>query len=768
MARSFWIFGQFHVRDAPLTNRRQFLLVLIVSLALALAPSRSLLAQTAPQIGYLFPAGAQRGTQAEVTVGGKYMPGPCGVWVGGKGVRSEHAVTEGTLALIIDANAEPGPRPIRIHSVQGGSSPRSFVVGELPEVLEDVEAASQTISPGVTINGRLNPKGDIDDYELTLIPGQQVVCALAMRSLGSPGNTVLRLIDAQGRVVATGSNQQGLDPLLAWRCPTSGRYRLQVFDFSLAGGVDHVYRLTVTDGPYLDYAFPAGAQSGVGSTITLYGWNLPGDSLQHTINATGDACTTQLVGSTNRLTIPLSDLPELVEHEPNNSAETPQKIETSRVINGRFQQPGDEDVFEIQVTKGDRFVIRVESAALGFPTDAVLRVSSSEGKLIKETDDVGPSRDPEYLFTAAADGTYLLSLTERAARGGPRFIYRLHIHPPQPALRLTVKAAEFSVVPGETLTIPVRVNPLNGFDQEIELVAINLPAGVSVEPVKHTPKKAGDVKLEFQSNAQADFTSGPFDVIARTVSDEPSSQPLAVTRLATNTTSTEPNQLLWLAVSPKIPFELKTQPSILEAPRLAAFRFPVTVTRDENFQSAIRLVGVDRDRRGTVVPLSGQIAADADAGTIPLIIQSAAIEGTTHRCRVMGIAEVVGPDGKRHPVFHIAKGSMAMGCQPNQLTLTTSPARIQWQPGQPTSVTMTINRRVACGDVTISLLPQAGIKGVTAEPVTIAVGESQAEMKLEFVSDAVLPPDFHLQLQAESSRNGLPVYARAGLRILTR
>ena len=129
---------------------------------------------------------------------------------------------------------------------------------------------------------------------------------------------------------------------------------------------------------------------------------------------------------------------------------------------------------------------------------------------------------------------------------------------------------------------------------------------------------------------------------------------------------------------------------------------------------------------------------------------------------------VPGPDGKPHLGFHIAKGAMAMGCQPNQLTLTASPARIQWQPGQPTSVTMTINRRGECGDVTISLLPQTGIKGGTAEPVTIPVGESQAKMKLEFVADSVVPPDFQVQLQAESSRDELPVYAQAELRILTR
>lgn len=763
-------------------NRRTLLFPLLFSALMS--QTQDVSAQTAPQIGYLFPAGAQRGTSVDIIVGGKYMPGPCGVWVGDAGVRAASLTTEGTIALTIDPQAEAGSRPVRIHSVQGGSSPRSFVIGELPEVMETADADRQAVSAadGITINGRLHPKGDIDQYDITLTTGQQVVCVMAMRSLGSPGDTVLRLIDSQGRVVTSSDgqrlsrtlcagespNRQGLDPFLAWTCPEAGNFTLQVYAFNFAGGADYVYRLTVTGGPYLDYAFPAGAQSGVESPIQLHGWNLPGNSLKHTVSAAGVSYIARLSGGANRLAIPLSDAPEILEHEPNDSSEAPQKIVAPCVVNGRFQEPRDADVFELEATKGDRLLIRIESHSLGFPADAVLQISNAEGKLVREIDDVAPWRDPEFLFAVAADGIYRLSLRERAGRGGPRFVYRLHIQPPRPSVRLTVKTSEFAVVPGETLTIPVRVTPLHGFAQELQLVASNLPAGVSVEAVTHTPAKAGDVNLEFKAAADAGFASGSFQIIARSTAGEESDEPVAVARLAANASATTPPVPHWLAVGPKVPFALSTTSAIQESPRLAAKAFPVKVTRDEGFRAPIRLVGVDPDRRGTVVAMEGQIAAESNTGGIPLIIQSGAVEGTTQRCRVMGVVDVTGPDGKQYPVFHIAKGSMGMGCQPNLLTLTASPTRIQWRPGQTTSVTLTIERRVACDGVTVSLLPHTGNMRVTAEPVMIAAGESQAEMQLAIESETPLPAEFTLRLQAETARAGLPIYAQTEVRIQTR
>jgi hypothetical protein len=743
-------------------------LACLLVLVATLQPAQPLLAQTSPQIGYLFPAGAQRGSQVNVIMGGKYMPGPCGVWVGGLGVRSNNPTTEGAMQLTIDPNAPVGVRPVRIHSVQGASTARAFIVGELPEIVENPEVDRQPITPRITVNGRLNPKGDVDQFELSLKAGQQIVCAAAVAALGSPGDTILRLLDSTGRVVASADDQRGLDPLLVYRCASPGKFTLQIFDFNLAGGANSVYRLTVTDGPYLDYAFPAGVQRGVDSKVTLHGWNLPnGETASHTVKATGESHVVTLAGAANQLVVPVVDSPVAIESEPNNAPATAQVIGLAQVIGGRIDKPGDVDVFRITAKKGDRLLIKVDSNRLGFPTDLLLKVAKGDGTLIKEIDDAGGSRDPEYVLTIPADGEFLLTLRERALRGGPRFIYRMQVRSqvdsPKPSLRISVKTAEFAVIPGESLEIPVRVEPIEGFAEEIELMAVDLPAGVTVEAVKHTPKKTGNVSLTLKAASGAGFVSGPFKIVARSVDGAVEKKTFTSAQSAKPTISAP--VALWLAVRPRVPFELLTASTIQESPRLAAKAFPVSVKRDEGFHSRIRLVGVDPDRRGTVVPLSGEILKNADAGMIPLIIQSGVTEGTTHRCRVMGVVNVKGPDGKLYSVFHVAKGSMMLGCQPNLLTLTASPTQATWQPGQSILVTVTIGRRAEFGKVTVSLSPA---KGVQAKPVMIPVGQSQASLVVTIAPDVKRAPESALQLQAEASRNGLPIYARAKLRLVPR
>ena len=730
-----------------------------------------LAAQTAPQIGYLFPAGAQRGSRVTIAVGGKFMPGPCGVWVGGKGVVAQSPTTEGEIEFVVDKNAASGSRPIRIHSVQGGSTPRPFIVGEFPEVVENESEQFQdvNVTPSVTINGRLHPTGDMDEYRLKLQSGQQIVCSVAARSIGSPSDTILRLLDSSGKVVAVGDDRGNSDPLLVFRSESAGTFTLQLFDFNLAGGAEHVYRLTLTDGPFLDYAYPAGVQSGTMATVTLHGWNLPGDTAQHSIEANGESHVVRIPGCANNLTIPVGECSESLEVEPNNTTEQSQVISVPQTINGRFGEAGDADVFQWSAKKGDRVNISVASADLGFPTDVVLRVTNSEGKLVREIDDVRPSRDPSYLFTVPTDGDYFLTLTERALRGGPRFIYRLEICPPQPSVRLTVKTTEFAIVPGESLTVPVRVEPLGGFAEEIELTAIDLPTGVTVQSQKYTPKKAADVKLEFKAAEDAHFKSGVFRIIAKNVSESESKQQIAIARSATPGLFSAPQtETLWMSISPRIPFELTLPPAIQEASRLAAFRFPVLAKRDDDFRDAIRLVGVEPDRRGTVVPLAGRIDAGQDAGSIPLIIQSQAVEGTTHRCRVMGVIEVTGPAGKQHPVFYVAKGSMAMGCQPNLLTLRADQERIECGAGDTVDVNFTVSRRVPLGDVTISILRSAGAYLVSAEAVKLTKPESHATMRLQLDKSVDSPGILRIQVQAATTRNDLPVYAQIELTIFVR
>jgi hypothetical protein len=748
--------------ETPMITCRHAFLTLAIALW-----SVEAFAQTAPQIGYLFPAGGQRGTTVDVHVDCKYMPGPCGVWIGGTGVTSPAKTTEGRLQLTISKDAAPGSRLMRIFSVQGASAPRPFVVGELPEVLEHAGEDAAQITFPVTVNGQLNPQGDIDQFDLSLKAGQQIVCAVAARSFGSPCDTTLRLLDSAGRVVAISNDHRGLDALLVYRCAMVGNFTLQLYNYDLSGRPEHVYRLTVTDGPYLDYAFPSGMQRGTKSTITLSGWNLTdGNSASYSVTpeAAGTSCEITLPGCANRLTVPVGHLTERMETEPNNSVESAQAVALPLTLNGRFETSGDVDVFQFTATKAQKMKFDVVAASLGFPTDAVLTVSNDQGKVLKTIDDVSGTADPSLLFTAPADGDYFVALTERAVRGHVDFIYRLQIAEPRPDLRLTVKASEYAIESGGELEIPVTLTKFDGFAIEFELTAIDLPTGVTVEPQNIPAKSPASAKLKFHAAEGLPFPASPIRIVARfKQNDQPIERFAGAAVAAVAGSAPSRTEKLWLAVRPHIPFSLATTTVILEANRMAAFRFPVTAVRDEGFTGLIRLVGVDPDRRGTVVPLSGVIDQDSNAGSIPLIIQKKAVEGTTHRSRVMGVVDVFGPDGKKHPVFHVSKGSMAMGCQPNLLTLAVAPNRVTRHAGAFIEVSVTVVRRTTMSDVTISATIPGYADSLQFKPVTLSADRSRVTLTLRLEEGVPLPPRVTLELRAESSRDGLPVSATTTL-----
>src|SRR5437762_1999767 len=89
-----------------------------------------------PKVDYLYPAGGQRGSKVEVTVGGTFERWPVQAHVEGKGLAVEVTKTTGKLIVTVAADAEPGVHNIRLFDEQGASIARPFIVGMLPEVME--------------------------------------------------------------------------------------------------------------------------------------------------------------------------------------------------------------------------------------------------------------------------------------------------------------------------------------------------------------------------------------------------------------------------------------------------------------------------------------------------------------------------------------------------------------------------------------------------------------------------------------------------------
>lgn len=778
---------------------------LLLCASLAWAASAPLAAQTTPRILGLFPPGAGRGAELEVALAGDYMPPGCRLLAAGPGLEIAPTNDPHRYRFRIAADAAPGPREVRLVATQGASAPFPFVIGDREELNHELRRGALPIPRfPMVANGRLDAAGAIDRYELRLAAGQQVVCAAFTKRLRSPADPVMRVVDREGRVAAASLPPsevgRGADGLLVFRAVETGSYTLELFDFQLGGGIDYSYRLSITDGPWIDHVIPwelagggaagsiAAGTSGTAGTsgiagiagiagtsgqlneVMVAGWNLPGgDGRQWRTTATARPMTGHDAGPAwidQKLVLPAGPWPVVVEREPERAMEREPDSNTAVswpvAVFGRFDRAGDVDVVTIAGKKGERLAIDVVSAQAGFPTDAVLAIRDAAGKQLQEVDDSDGSRDPRTRWDVPADGQYAIVLRDRSRQGGPRHLYRLAIAAPTPDLKVRVNSMSLLLHPGRTAKLPVLVERRDGLAGDLQLAVEGLPPGVTVAPVTLTDKSPATVELSWEVAARQAPVAGLTRVVVRRTG--PGEMREWTAEVAESPTGPASDRL-WVAVCPEIPFTLKANSPILDAPRLAGFPFPVTVERKEGFRGAIRLIGVEPDKRGTLAPLEGRIEADSDRGSLPVVLQHQVIEGTTHRTRVMGVAEVLGADGKPYPVFHAAPETLSVGCFPGLMTLSVDMPAVVWRPGATVSVTVRVRRREGVGSVRLRVAIPDDFSGVAAKTVDQSTADGEVRLELTFAADAVVPPRAVVELHAESLRDGLPVYAQASLRL---
>ena len=216
------------------------------------------------------------------------------------------------VKVTIDERAEPGLHQWRLRTAGGLSNPMRFQVGQHPEIREaepplefDFEkyngyslaakkAAKQveitpTFTLPATINGRILP-GQVDKFTFHATKGQQVVLAVQARSLipyladAVPGwfQAVVSLHDSSGHELAFADGYRfDPDPVVFYKIPDDGDYRVEVHDSIYRGREDFVYRITAGELPFLTGISPLGAPAGSKLDITYAGGNLGGQNKVH-------------------------------------------------------------------------------------------------------------------------------------------------------------------------------------------------------------------------------------------------------------------------------------------------------------------------------------------------------------------------------------------------------------------------------------------------------------------------------------------------------
>ena len=514
-----------------LGQSRVILIIPALVAAIFLGASRSL--AKPPSLTELFPPGAGRGQTVAVKASGTFDHWPVRAWIEGRGVEIRPDHEKGTLSVRVSCDAAPGLRWVRLYDEEGATALRPFVIGVLSEVVEvepndEPKAAQQLATASATVNGRLAKAGDVDGFAVKLTGGQTVVANLeANQPLGSPMDAVLQVVSSDGFVLAQNDDNIGRDPRIVFEAPSTGSYLVRVFAFPatpdsrirFAGANTFVYRLTVTTGGFLDYAFPLAIGRDEPKSLEMVGWNIPAAARRLPVPERDDrdeltVFHPSMAGTAEVRRVPFA---AVIETEPNDPTR-PQMIKGSIALSGRINPAGDQDTFRLSLRKNDKRVFRVESRALGRPLDPVLRVLDSSGKVLTEVDDTDRnSRDLERSFTAPADDEYRILVRDLNGEGGPRSGYLLSVFEPKPDFALTLTSDRFDLTPGKPTKIVVAIRRKDGDCGPIEIITEDLPPGITARTALSKPGDASARSVQLELSASDGPGSGPFRIVGRTV-----------------------------------------------------------------------------------------------------------------------------------------------------------------------------------------------------------------------------------------------------------
>src|SRR5262249_49403382 len=111
-------------------------------------------------------------------------------------------------------------------------------------------------------------------YRFKARKGERLIFDVIAFRAGSPLDSSLAVLDANGKELARSEDVNGLDSLIDFKVPADADYLLQIRDFRYQGGKDYKYRIVAGELPYLDSVFPLGGQRGQPVEVSLRGRNL--------------------------------------------------------------------------------------------------------------------------------------------------------------------------------------------------------------------------------------------------------------------------------------------------------------------------------------------------------------------------------------------------------------------------------------------------------------------------------------------------------------
>lgn len=396
-------------------------------------------------VSNVVPNAVRPGATVELTFHGEHLQEPLQLWTSFPAtievlpVEGEAAeVKSRTCRMTLEDDVAGGIGGIVLGSSDGASEIQYVMIDDLGTVTDDGSnhsiAAAQEIDIPTGVDGVVDgPR--FDYYRFHGEAEQRLSVEVVAARLGSELDAVVRLLRPDGRELSMADDDAsiGADCRFSLQLPEDGEYLLEVRDNRYRSGGQ--YRLRIGDFPHVTVPYPLGGRRGTTRRFKFAGLShqetaariirvadeLPGNRLSiATKFPDGVASSTA--------TLVISDLPELVEIEPNDRAELVTTVTPPVALNGFFDREGDQDSFAFAAVEDQSLAFTAISRSLGSPSIVYLRLYDAMDDQLAEspiTDNDEWSLD--YRFPA--DGMYRLVVEDLLRRGGPEHAYRIEVRP---------------------------------------------------------------------------------------------------------------------------------------------------------------------------------------------------------------------------------------------------------------------------------------------------------------------------------------------------
>ena len=467
-------------------------------------------APQAPTLTTPVSLGLKQGASLELVLSGTNLDNPTGVLFSGPGKATlvpEAKDAKPNPAAVkvkfeIPADAAIGMYTIRIATKQGISNFRPVLIDDLPGVEETQTNRTKDMAQDVPVPSSISARTDAeasDFFKVKVAAGQKLTFEVLARRLGSPLDPIIVLHDAKTKrelLDLYADDTPGLqsDCRLTHTFKEAGEVLVEVRDTTYRGGGDFFYRLRIGDFPAPITAFPLAIQRGVESKVGFAGVGTD-DILPVNVKASADPSVPAIRVAPKRsagnfgwsLPVLLTDEPQIVEAEPNNTPDKATKLAVPRGVSARFLEKGDIDHFSIAGKKGVKLVIAAQTYEVNSPAEVLIRVLDAKGAVLASSN---PAAVPVRLeYTPAADGDFTIACEHLNYLFGPNEVYHLSVRPAIADFDVSLVLDRVEAPAGGGTAVAVaNVARLNGYAGPVELSIVGDAAlsGTATVPAGQT------------------------------------------------------------------------------------------------------------------------------------------------------------------------------------------------------------------------------------------------------------------------------------------